>query len=98
MPGHGDWEQGEPEIMVTDGPCDNTMNPTKDATYKFLAKFLKEVTTIFPEQNLFLGARLSASLPLCLSCLSVSLFIRLCLARPPSCHIRLDRATAACAL
>ena len=40
---HGDWEQGEPEIMVTDGPCDNTMNPTKDETYTFLAKFLKEV-------------------------------------------------------
>jgi N-acetyl-beta-hexosaminidase len=55
MPGHGDWEQGEPEIMVTDGPCENTMNPTKDATYKFLAKFLKEVTSIFPDEYLFLG-------------------------------------------
>ena len=29
--------------MVLDGPCDNTMNPTEDATYDFLAKFLKEV-------------------------------------------------------
>lgn len=55
MPGHGDWEQGEPEIMVLDGPCDYTMDPTKDATYKFLAKFLKEVTTIFPDEYLFLG-------------------------------------------
>jgi hypothetical protein len=32
MPGHGDWEQGEPQIMVTDGPCKNTMNPTKPQT------------------------------------------------------------------
>ena len=37
MPGHGDWEQGEPKIMVTDGPCKNTMNPTEPATYTFLA-------------------------------------------------------------
>eukprot|EP01047_Picozoa_sp_COSAG01_P011724 COSAG01_NODE_515_length_16042_cov_8.646553_10_plen_362_part_00 len=55
MPGHGDWEQGEPKIMVTDGPCKNTMNPTVDETYTFLSKFLKEITTVFPEQNLFLG-------------------------------------------
>eukprot|EP01052_Picozoa_sp_SAG31_P008312 SAG31_NODE_417_length_15907_cov_6.901759_15_plen_161_part_00 len=55
QPGHGDWEQGEPKIMVTDGPCSNTMNPTVDETYTFLGKFLKEVGTIFPEQNLFLG-------------------------------------------
>jgi hypothetical protein len=41
--------------MVLDGPCDYTMDPTKDATYKFLAKFLKEVTTIFPDEYLFLG-------------------------------------------
>ena len=33
MPGHGDWEQGEPTIMVTDGPCKNTMNPTVPALY-----------------------------------------------------------------
>lgn len=55
MPGHGDWEQGEPTIMVTDGPCKNTMNPTVPALYTFLAKFLKEVTTIFPDEYLFLG-------------------------------------------
>jgi hypothetical protein len=30
-------------IMVLDGPCENTMNPTEDATYDFLAEFLKEV-------------------------------------------------------
>eukprot|EP01051_Picozoa_sp_SAG22_P010822 SAG22_NODE_995_length_6117_cov_3.445995_2_plen_513_part_00 len=40
MPGHGDWEQGEPQIMVMDGPCENTMNPTKPETYTFLAKFV----------------------------------------------------------
>ena len=55
MPGHGDWEQGEPKIMVLDGPCKNTMNPTEPATYTFLAKFLKEVTTIFNDEYIFLG-------------------------------------------
>jgi hexosaminidase len=55
MPVPVDWELGEPEIMVLDGPCDYTMDPTQDATYTFLAKFLKEVTTIFPDEYLFLG-------------------------------------------
>lgn len=55
MPGHGDWEQGEPKIMVLDGPCKNTMNPTEPSTYTFLAKFLKEVTTIFNDEYIFLG-------------------------------------------
>jgi N-acetyl-beta-hexosaminidase len=33
----------------------DTHAPVEPATYAFLAKFLAEVTTIFPEQNLFLG-------------------------------------------
>ena len=41
--------------MVLDGPCSNTMNPTKDATYTFLAMFLQEVGTIFKDEYLFLG-------------------------------------------
>lgn len=55
MPGHGDWTKGAPEVMVTDGPCNNTMDPTKDATYDFIARFLKEVTDVFPDPYLFLG-------------------------------------------
>ena len=52
MPGHGDWEQGEPKIMVLDGPCKNTMNPTEEATFTFLRKFLTEVTEVFPDPYL----------------------------------------------
>eukprot|EP01051_Picozoa_sp_SAG22_P028123 SAG22_NODE_9769_length_570_cov_1.208068_1_plen_57_part_10 len=36
VPGHGDWTKGDPSIMVLDGPCTTTLNPTLDATYAFL--------------------------------------------------------------
>ena len=55
IPGHGDWSKGNPAVMVLDGPCTNTLNPTIDATYTFLEQFLLELGTIFPEQYLFLG-------------------------------------------
>ena len=41
--------------MVLDGPCTTTLNPTVNATYDFLEQFLLEVSTIFPEEYLFLG-------------------------------------------
>ena len=49
--------------MVLDGPCSNTMNPTKDATYTFLAMFLQEVGTIFKDEYLFLGGDEVTSAP-----------------------------------
>jgi hexosaminidase len=55
IPGHGDWEGGEPSVVVTDGPCKDTLDPTKNETYDFLAAFLAEVTTVFPDEFLFLG-------------------------------------------
>jgi N-acetyl-beta-hexosaminidase len=64
MPGHGDWEQGEPKIMVLDGPCKDTINPTEPATYAFLSKFLKEATTIFDDEYLFLGGDEVCSSPM----------------------------------
>lgn len=55
IPGHGDWEGGEPSVTVTDGPCKDTLDPTKNETYEFLGEFLTEVTTVFPDEYLFLG-------------------------------------------
>ena len=54
--------------MVLDGPCSNTMNPTKDATYTFLAMFLQEVGTIFKDEYLFLGGDEVTSAPCPLPC------------------------------
>ena len=29
MPGHGSWGMGYPELMISDGPCDDTLDPTR---------------------------------------------------------------------
>mmetsp|Transcript_65468 Transcript_65468/g.128503 ORF Transcript_65468/g.128503 Transcript_65468/m.128503 type:complete len:333 (+) Transcript_65468:1-999(+) len=55
VPGHGSWGFGYPEVMVTDGPCSDTLDPTQQTTYDFLAAFLTEMTSYFPDQYLFLG-------------------------------------------
>jgi hexosaminidase len=55
VPGHGSWGFGVPEVMITDGPCTDTMDPTKQETYDFLSTFLQEMVTIFPDAYLFLG-------------------------------------------
>lgn len=55
IPGHGSWGYGVPQIMVSDGPCTDTLDPTKQETYDFLGAFLGEMVTIFPDMFLFLG-------------------------------------------
>jgi len=55
IPGHGSWGKGYPNIMVTDGPCDDTLDPTNPDTYTFLLNFLAEMGGYFPDQYLFLG-------------------------------------------
>ena len=42
-------------MVVTDGPCKDTLDPTKNETYDFLGAFLAEVTRVFPDEFLFLG-------------------------------------------
>ena len=43
------------QVMVPDGPCDDTLDPNNDATYTFLATFLAEMGAYFPDEYLFLG-------------------------------------------
>lgn len=55
VPGHGSWGFGYPEVMITDGPCSDTMDPTKQGTYDFLRSFLAEMGGYFPDPFVFLG-------------------------------------------
>ena len=65
MPGHtSSWFVGYPELASAPGPYtierrwgvfDPTMNPTKEETYKFLDKFLKEMTQLFPDEYIHIG-------------------------------------------
>ena len=52
MPGHGSWHRGMPEITPL---CGGLFDPTSNATYVFLTRFLREMGTIFPDQYLALG-------------------------------------------
>lgn len=53
MPGHGGWHFGMPELVLE--PCPTVLDVTSDATYEFLAAFLAEVASIFPDEVLMLG-------------------------------------------
>lgn len=55
VPGHGSWGYGMPELMVQDGPCSDTLDPTNPDVYTFLSSFLTEMTGYFPDAYLFLG-------------------------------------------
>jgi hypothetical protein len=55
VPGHGSWGKGYPWLMVTDGPCDDTLDPTKQSTYDFLKAFLGEMGDYFIDPYIFLG-------------------------------------------
>ncbi len=65
MPGHSvSWFVGYPELSSGAGPysirrefgiADEAMDPTRDSTYKFLDRFIGEMTTIFPDPYLHIG-------------------------------------------
>ena len=65
MPGHATaWFVGYPELASAPGPYeietkwgvfDPAMDPTKESTYKFLDKFIKEMTELFPDEFFHLG-------------------------------------------
>ncbi|MBI3652841.1 MAG: family 20 glycosylhydrolase [Acidobacteria bacterium] len=65
MPGHAtSWLVGYPELASAPGPYtierrfgifDGTLDPTRDATYKFLDNFFKEMTALFPDAYLHIG-------------------------------------------
>jgi len=65
MPGHTTaWFVGYPELASAPGPYeietkwgvfDPAMDPTKESTYKFLDKFIKEMTGLFPDEFFHLG-------------------------------------------
>ncbi len=65
MPGHSAaWLFAYPELASGTTPTgirrefgvsDFAMDPTRDETYKFLTRFLTEMTTIFPDQYLHIG-------------------------------------------
>ena len=65
MPGHTTaWFVGYPELASAPGPYeietkwgvfDPAMDPTKESTYKFLDKFIKEMTDLFPDEFFHLG-------------------------------------------
>ena len=65
MPGHATaWFVGYPQIASGAGPYkierewgvfDPAMDPTNDATYKFLEKLLPEMTALFPDQFFHIG-------------------------------------------
>ena len=50
VPGHGAW-RARPELMA----CADTLDPTQDALYAFLADFLHAVRALFPDPYIFLG-------------------------------------------
>lgn len=65
MPGHATaWFVGYPELASGPGPYaietkwgvfDPAMDPTKESTYKFLDKFIGEMTELFPDEFFHLG-------------------------------------------
>jgi hexosaminidase len=55
VPGHGSWGKGKPEVSIQDGSCTNTLDPTNPDVYDFLHDFLSEMSSVFPDANLFLG-------------------------------------------
>ena len=65
MPGHStSWFVGYPELASGPGPYeiekrwgifDPAMDPTKESTYKFLDKFIGEMTALFPDEFFHLG-------------------------------------------
>ena len=65
IPGHStSWFLGYPELASAPGPykldsifgvLEPVMDPTKDFVYKFLDKFLGEMTTLFPDEYLHIG-------------------------------------------
>jgi hexosaminidase len=65
MPGHSTaWFVGYPELGSGPGPYaierkwgvfDPAMDPTRDETYKFLDKFIGEMTELFPDQFFHIG-------------------------------------------
>src|SRR5208337_5341970 len=65
MPGHSTaWFVGHPELASAPGPYklerrggifDATMDPTREETYKFLEKFIAEMTRLFPDAYFHIG-------------------------------------------
>jgi hexosaminidase len=65
MPGHSTaWFVGYPELASGPGPYqierrwgifDPAMDPTRESTYKFLDKFVGEMTNIFPDRYFHIG-------------------------------------------
>jgi len=65
MPGHAtSWFVGHPELASASGPYtiekkfgvfDPTIDPTKKSTYKFLKKFLGEMSALFPDAYFHIG-------------------------------------------
>jgi hexosaminidase len=65
MPGHSSaWFAGYPELASGPGPFaierkwgvfDPAMDPTREGTYKFLDKFIGEMTSLFPDQFFHIG-------------------------------------------
>jgi hexosaminidase len=61
MPGHSrSWFVGYPELASAPGPYtletgDPIMDPTRESTYKFLGKFIAEMSKVFPDQYFHIG-------------------------------------------
>src|ERR1700723_2221833 len=65
MPGHSTaWFVGYPELSSGSGPYqierrwgifDPAMDPTRESTYKFMDKFIAEMTNIFPDRYFHIG-------------------------------------------
>ncbi len=65
MPGHSTaWLVGHPELGAGPGPYelerqwgvfDRSMDPTRESTYKFLDKFIREMARLFPDQFFHIG-------------------------------------------
>jgi hexosaminidase len=61
MPGHSrSWVVGYPELASAPGPYtlengDPIIDPTRESTYKFLAKFIGEMSKLFPDAYFHIG-------------------------------------------
>ncbi|MGA8432518.1 MAG: family 20 glycosylhydrolase [Candidatus Sulfotelmatobacter sp.] len=62
VPGHSrSWLVGYPELASAPGPyslvsnVDPVMDPTQEATYKFLDKFIEEMARLFPDDYFHIG-------------------------------------------
>ena len=53
MPGHGSFAAGMPALSLSS--CSDVLDPTKEATYTFLAEFLAEMATVFDDELVYLG-------------------------------------------